>query len=107
MKKNTETPVPTLKNCPFKAVPWRWRIRWFIRGMSSILFPITTEELRREVDLCVEEQMKKWREENPAPTVQYTGNVPCRKCGETHWMHGPCHSEPNTPVSHKGGNDDE
>lgn len=22
--------------------------------------------------------------------MQYTGHVPCRKCGTTHWMHGPC-----------------
>jgi hypothetical protein len=28
--------------------------------------------------------------------VQYTGHVPCRRCGKTHWMHGPCPSEPNT-----------
>jgi hypothetical protein len=22
--------------------------------------------------------------------IQYTGHVPCKKCGTTHWMHGPC-----------------
>lgn len=31
------------------------------------------------------------REQSPAPSqVQYTGHVPCKKCGTTHWMHGPC-----------------
>lgn len=83
---------------PGSAIPLRWRVRWFIRGMGSILVPISTEEFRREVDLFVEEQMKKWREENPDPPAQYTGHVPCRKCGQTHWMHGPCHSEPNVEM---------
>lgn len=57
------------------AVPLRFRVRWFIRGMGSILFPISAEEFRREVDQCVEEQMKKWREENPAPTMQFMANT--------------------------------
>jgi hypothetical protein len=26
----------------------------------------------------------------PAKPIQYTGHVPCKKCGTTHWMHGPC-----------------
>jgi hypothetical protein len=47
------------------AVPLRWRVRWFMRGMGSILVPISAEEFRREVDQFVEEQMKKWKEENP------------------------------------------
>jgi hypothetical protein len=90
----SDTPEPNdAAHC--SAVPLRWRVRWFIRGMGSILVPITIEELRREMDQCVDEQMKKWREENPAPPVQYTGHVPCRKCGKTHWMYGPCPSEPN------------
>lgn len=21
---------------------------------------------------------------------EYTGHVPCKKCGQTHWMHGKC-----------------
>lgn len=34
----------------------------------------------------------------------YTGHTPCRKCGKTHWMHGPCDepkpaSEIRLPVS--------
>jgi hypothetical protein len=33
--------------------------------MGSILVPISAEEFRREVDQFVEEQMKKWKEENP------------------------------------------
>ena len=36
-----------------------------MRGMGSILVPISAEEFRREVDQFVEEQMKKWKEENP------------------------------------------
>lgn len=39
------------------AVPLRFRVRWFIRGMGSILVPISSEDFRREVDQCVEEQM--------------------------------------------------
>lgn len=31
-----------------------------------------------------------WKEENDPRPLQYTGHVPCRKCGQTHWMHGPC-----------------
>ena len=34
----------------------------------------------------------------PPPTVQYTGEVPCRKCGNTHWMHGACPSSQNDQV---------
>lgn len=26
--------------------------------------------------------------------IEYTGHVPCPKCGMTHWMHGPCPSLP-------------
>lgn len=26
----------------------------------------------------------------PPKPIQYTGEVPCQKCGTTHWMHGPC-----------------
>lgn len=22
--------------------------------------------------------------------VKFSGHVPCKKCGEVHWMHGPC-----------------
>lgn len=55
---------------PCSGVPLRWRVRWFIRGMGSILVPISAEEFRREVDECVEEQMKKWREENPSPNAE-------------------------------------
>jgi hypothetical protein len=40
---------------PCSAVPLRWRVRWFVRGMGSILVPISAEEFRREVDQCVDE----------------------------------------------------
>lgn len=26
--------------------------------------------------------------------IEYTGHVPCPKCGMTHWMHGPCIGRP-------------
>lgn len=32
--------------------------------------------------------------------IQYTGEVPCRECGQTHWMHGACHPSPNNIYSH-------
>jgi hypothetical protein len=54
-------------------IPWKWRVRWFIRGMGSILFPISAEEFRREADRYVEEQMKKWMEENPPPSRDIWG----------------------------------
>jgi len=38
---------------PASPIPLRWRVRWFLRGMASILVPLTTEEMREEVDRCV------------------------------------------------------
>jgi hypothetical protein len=55
---------------PCSGVPLRWRVRWFIRGMGSIVVPISEQEFWRDIHECVEEQMKKWREENPPPNDQ-------------------------------------
>lgn len=57
-------------------IPLRWRVRWFLRGMGSILVPLTAEEMREEVDRCVEARMRKWREENPEPSGVPTFDVP-------------------------------
>lgn len=29
-------------------------------------------------------------EQGTPGAMQYTGHVPCRKCGQTHWVHGAC-----------------
>lgn len=51
-------------------IPLRRQIRWFIRGMCSIFVPISQEEIRRDIDQCVEEKMKKWKKENPEPNTK-------------------------------------
>lgn len=34
--------------------------------------------------------MKNIKNNVESKDIQYTGEVPCRKCGQTHWMHGSC-----------------
>jgi hypothetical protein len=50
-----------------------------------------------ELNALVEEVAEYERIHFPiAKPAKYTGHVPCRKCGKTHWMHGPCSN--NRPV---------
>ena len=41
-------------------VRFKWKLRWFLQGMGSILGPVTTpEQTRREIAQCVDEIISK------------------------------------------------
>lgn len=61
MKKQTTLSSLDDPTCsPQVRIPFKWKLRWFLQGVGSILGPTTTlEQTMREIEQCADEMISK------------------------------------------------